>query len=322
MSYTLHRPLFLVTIGIFIGTLMQALSANAQDSTTNMSAVMDPGYNAQQEIIIYVCLITIAAMMAVVCLLLWFLVDRSKREIRAVKRILPEIVDKLRARAEIADEEDGQVVSGTMRAPEFEAGFMTSSSMADNSVDRYQTRYNQQRLVDRQQSWNSTTISSARDVSTREELTNHVGRSQPVQPERTSRFETRVAHDPTDRERNSFENEGGGPSGIVARPSNRVRGEITATHSPGNPQNALALGTFHQSETGMVDTRPELSARVDVSVLSARQARHTGPNSTYVYDNPDMFRGDHTQTNHTDIMTQPNDQNKLKYRNSYYESHV
>ncbi|XP_071796424.1 uncharacterized protein [Asterias amurensis] len=303
-------------------TLMTSFAAIAQDPRANMPAALDPGHNAHQELVIFGCLVAISAMLATILLLLWFLVSRRKSEVRDIKRVLPQVVDIMRANALEDDEGDEQVVSGTMRAPEFEAGFMTSSSMADNTAERLHPRYRQHQVhVEHQihaEQQPAVSLRSPSDISSSEGLTNHIASSsQSNQSQRTNQFDGRVHQQGRARRKYKDETHDSVDDEDVFGPSNHgPREELSA-----NQLRTLLLGDFPHQSTGRNNTtQPELSARIEVSTISARETDSRSiPQYSHAYDNPDMSRA-YTPTNHIEILT--NDQDKLKYRNSYYESHV
>ncbi len=272
----------LVTSAIL--TMMTSFEALAQDTRANMPAALDPGHNAHQELVIFGCLVAIAAMLAAICLLLWFLVARSKSEVRDIKRVLPQVVDIMRANALEDEESDGQVVSGTMRAPEFEAGFMTSSSNADNTTDRFHPRYDRQHQVHLEPQ-SAASLRSARVVSSTEGLTNHIASSsQSNQPQRTNQFEKKIQRRNFKDETHDSEDDFG--------PSNHGQREVRHTNSSANQRGALLLGDFPHQATGRNSTKqPELSAHIEVSTISARETgSRSSSHTSHAYDNPDMSR--------------------------------
>ncbi|XP_022094209.1 uncharacterized protein LOC110981173 [Acanthaster planci] len=306
-----HANSWLATLLFCCVVASPASVATAQNSRAQMPPELDPGYNAHQESLIYACMGIAALMLVLLCLLLWFLVDRSKGEVRQLKRILPSVVDKLRERAEAAadDHEDSH---GTLRATEFEAGFTTSSSRQDNSLEFLSARVREAR----QQNLADSTFNRSTRVGAEEgPMTDRVGNWGRAQADAPNRRE--VAAAPTNpivwREK---------VISVNSSPANHSGGTAHAADYTANHSRPLVLQTFSPlaATTPASSQPPQLSSRVQVSVLP----RPANP-SPFAYDNPDMpYREGAISIHNAPTLSQHSGMNETrkKYRNSYYESHV
>ena len=97
--------------------------ASAQDSRADIPPHEDPGHNTHQESVIFACLGVIVVLAILCTLILWFVVERTKSDIRRLDKIIPTIAERMRKEAITAN---GELMSGTLTAShEFETEFLT-----------------------------------------------------------------------------------------------------------------------------------------------------------------------------------------------------
>ncbi|XP_033102293.1 uncharacterized protein LOC117105288 [Anneissia japonica] len=119
--------------------LLLSLSTIGVHSQTNDRANAlpkdDPGHNTHQEYVIYACLSVSGILIGLVVLILWFLVDRTKEQLRNIDAIMPEIIMNHRQKKNARDEEE---MFGTLTAHqdlEYKRMASTESSNNRNSVE-------------------------------------------------------------------------------------------------------------------------------------------------------------------------------------------
>lgn len=96
----------------------------------------DPGHNTHQEAVIFSCLAVVVVLAVLCTLILWFVVERNKSDIRRLDELIPEIAERMRKETIAAN---GTLMSGTLTAShEFEAEFLTNEEVQLTSYRRQQ----------------------------------------------------------------------------------------------------------------------------------------------------------------------------------------
>ncbi|XP_071955977.1 uncharacterized protein [Antedon mediterranea] len=128
MHFKKTRSLLLI---LCLWTILVDGQANAR---ANAPPKEEPGHNKHQEYVIFACLSVTGILIALVVLILWFLVDRTKEQIRTIDKIMPEILMNHRRKNNARDEEE---MFGTLTAhTELEYKRMTSTESNNrNSVE-------------------------------------------------------------------------------------------------------------------------------------------------------------------------------------------
>nr|XP_054756876.1 uncharacterized protein LOC129262930 [Lytechinus pictus] len=122
-------PVFLISV--------QGVTSQYLGETDERAAIPpheDPGHNTHQEAIIYACLAVVVVLAVLCTLILWFVVERNKSDIRRLDKIIPEIAERMRKETITAN---GELMSGTLTAShEFETEFLTNEEVQLTSYRR------------------------------------------------------------------------------------------------------------------------------------------------------------------------------------------